>query len=81
MNLDNFEKGQWIYLSCHNYICYNSMVGKGGKAAVGGCMDVVIKRNPTLVLPVLEWGNNEDGCDGDEMMMPCHSGTSCSMMR
>ena len=46
MNLDNFEKGQWIYLCCHNYSCYNSTVGKGGKAAVGGCTGVVIKRIP-----------------------------------
>ena len=66
MNLDNFEKGQWIYLCCRNYGCYNSMVGKGGKAAVGGCTGVVIKRVPTLVPPVLEWENNEDGCNGDE---------------
>ena len=35
MNLDNFEKGQWIYLCCCNYGCYNSTVGEGGKAAVG----------------------------------------------
>ena len=33
VNLDNFEKGQWIYLCCCNYGCYNSMVGKGGMAA------------------------------------------------
>ena len=61
MNLDNFEKGQWIYLSCHNYSCYNSTVGKGEKVAVGGCTGVVIKRIPTLVLPVLEEENGEHG--------------------
>ena len=27
---------------------------RGGKAAVGGCMGVVVKSIPTLVLPVLE---------------------------
>ena len=54
MNLDNFEKGQGIYLCCHNYRCYNSMVGNGGKAAMGGCMGVVIKEYH-YVPPVLEW--------------------------
>ena len=33
---------------------------------MGGCMGVVIKRVPTLVPPVLEWENDEDGCAGDE---------------
>ena len=54
MNLDNFEKGQGIYLCCHNYGYYNSMIGKGDKAAVGGCTGVVIKES-NYVPPVLEW--------------------------
>ena len=73
MNLDNFEKGQWIYLCCHNYGCYNSMVGKGGKAAVGGCMGVVIKRIPLFATCT---GTNEGMNEMmGEMMMPCLSRT------
>ena len=59
MNLDNFEKGQWIYLCCHNYGCYNSTVRKGGKAAVGGCQGEVIKE-PYYVLSVLNEKNDDD---------------------
>ena len=32
---------------------------------MGDCTGVVIKRIPTLVPPVLEWKNDDDGWDGD----------------
>ena len=53
MNLDSFEKGYGIYLCCHNYSCYNSMVGKGGEAAAGGCTGVVVTE-PHYMPPVQE---------------------------
>ena len=54
MNLE-FEIRPGIYLHCHNYECYGSMVWEGGKkAAVGGYTGVVINE-PCHVLPVLEW--------------------------
>ena len=59
VNLDNFEKGQRIYLCCHNYGCYGSMIWGGGKAALGGCIGVVIKESHH-VLPVLELKGNDD---------------------
>ena len=46
MEIWNFKKGPGIYLCCHNYGCYDNMVGEGGKAAVGGFTGVVIKRIP-----------------------------------
>ena len=47
----NFGKGPGIYLCCCNYSCYDNMVGKGGKAAVGGYWGEVVKE-PCYVLPV-----------------------------
>ena len=43
MEIWKFRKGQGIYLCCHNYGCYDNMVGNGGKAAVGGCKGEVVK--------------------------------------
>ena len=42
------RKGNYLgkggnYLCCHKYGCYGSMVGREGKAAMGGCTEVVIK--------------------------------------
>ena len=53
MEIWKFWKGPGIYLGCHNYECYSSTVRKGGKAAVGGCMGVVIKESHYLP-PVLK---------------------------
>ena len=53
MNLE-FEIGSGIYLCCHNYECYGSMVWEGEKAAVGGYTGMVINE-PHHVPPVLEW--------------------------
>ena len=60
MNLDNFEKGQGNYLCCHYYECYSSMVGRG-KAAVGGCMGVVIKGISLCATCTGTEGKNNDG--------------------
>ena len=51
MKIWKFRKGTGIYLYCHNYKCYGSMVGKGGKAAVGGYWGEVVKE-PHYVPPV-----------------------------
>ena len=57
-----FRIGPGIYLCCRNYECYGSMVGKGGKAAVGGCTGVVFTGAP-LCATCTGMGN---GCDGDD---------------
>ena len=51
MEIWKFRKGPGIYLCCHNYSCYDNTVGKGGKAAVGGCQGEVVKE-PHYVPPV-----------------------------
>ena len=53
------------------------MVGKGGKAAVGGCMGVVIKRIPLFATCT---GTNEGMNEVmGEMMMPCLSRDLCAL--
>ena len=51
MEIWKFRKGPGIYLCCHNYECYSSMVAEGGKAAVGGYWGEVMKE-PHHVPPV-----------------------------
>ena len=59
MAIWKFRKGPGFYLCCHNYGCYDNMVGKGGKAAVGGYWGTVMK-GPHYVPPVLEqWTVND----------------------
>ena len=79
MNLDDFEKGQWIYLCCHNYGCYNSTVGKGGKTAAGGCQGEVINKSRYL-LPVLEWGTKMDVMVMNEDAVPLRDFLLCDEM-
>ena len=47
------SKVKGSYLSSVTTVVTLDGLGRGGKAAVGSCMEVVIK-SPTLVLPVLE---------------------------
>ena len=62
-------------------VVMTTWLGRGEKAAVGGCMGVVIKRIP-LFATCTGTGNDENGewCDG-WMKMPCLSRTSVHWMK